>query len=588
MIKKQKLITIVFFVFLILFIISALFNFRVSRGIVRWILRVQTETQSDDIANYLRTDIESYEAFPWLFDYWSLNYDSMNIPLDALSNEEWINGHSDFDGVNIREVSVRDISGMSADLQREYAELCYVRIAYVFNDIADDFRVADVNCSLITGKGISFAYFQGDAGNMDQFPLGHNWAYHPELHPVREEKRITLDDRPDIEWVTSTTDGREYGYVYEPVSVDGRLVCMICVCTSGELFEDEIKLFTLVSVVLYVFFTLLLFAALAVILHRLVLKPVVSIEKGIHGYSSDKRSEDVRPYLEDISHTTSGEIGILAGDVSDLIAEIDRYIDEVSQAAAEKERINAELELASRIQRDALPEAWPAFPDRREFDIYASMTPAKEVGGDFYDLFFTDESHLCIIVADVSGKGVPAALFMMKSKNILYNKAMLIESPARILEEANDLIWRNNRERMFVTVWIGILDVSTGELTAANAGHEYPAICRSDGRFELCKDPHGFVLGGAEGMKYKEYQLDLKPGDKVFIYTDGVPEAADTQRKLFGLERMVEALNTDPAASCEKVLSNVRAGVDRYVKEADPFDDLTMLCLEYKGGLNDA
>lgn len=246
-------------------------------------------------------------------------------------------------------------------------------------------------------------------------------------------------------------------------------------------------------------------------------------------------------------------------------------------------RIESELSLATRIQADMLPNIFPAFPDRSEFDIYASMNPAKEVGGDFYDFFLIDDDHLCMVMADVSGKGVPAALFMMAAKIILANNAMSGKSPAQILTDTNAAICSNNREEMFVTVWLGILEISTGKLTAANAGHEYPAIKQPSGAFELLKDKHGFVIGGMDGMIYKEYELHLNKGSKIFLYTDGVPEATDRDHELFGPERMLDALNQHPDASPEQVMQDVRAAVDAFVNQAEQFDDLTMLCLEYNG-----
>ena len=257
--------------------------------------------------------------------------------------------------------------------------------------------------------------------------------------------------------------------------------------------------------------------------------------------------------------------------------------DKYEKQQIESSRIETELTMASRIQADMLPNIYPAFPERPEFDIYASMDPAKEVGGDFYDFFLIDDDHLCIVMADVSGKGVPAALFMMASKIILANNAMMGKSPAQILADTNAAICANNREEMFVTVWLGILDISTGKLTAANAGHEYPAVKHPDGGFELFKNKHGFVIGGMDGVKYKEYELQFKPGSKLFLYTDGVPEATNAGKELFGAERLIDALNIDNTAAPEQVLKNVRASVDAFVKEAEQFDDLTMLCLEYKG-----
>ena len=249
----------------------------------------------------------------------------------------------------------------------------------------------------------------------------------------------------------------------------------------------------------------------------------------------------------------------------------------------ENSRIESELTTASSIQANMLPSIFPPFPGREEFDIFASMNPAKEVGGDFYDFFLIDDDHLCLVMADVSGKGVPAALFMMASKIILANNAMMGKSPAQILTDTNASICPNNREEMFVTVWLGILEISTGKLVAANAGHEYPVIKYGNGNFELLKDKHGFVIGSMDGARYKDYELTLTPGSKIFLYTDGVPEATDAQTELFGVNRMLAALNQDPAVSPEQVLKNVRSSVDAFVKEAEQFDDLTMLCLEYKG-----
>ena len=246
-------------------------------------------------------------------------------------------------------------------------------------------------------------------------------------------------------------------------------------------------------------------------------------------------------------------------------------------------RIGTELALAEKIQEDMLPNLFPAFPERSEFDLYASMNPAKEVGGDFYDFFMVDDDHLGLVIADVSGKGIPAAMFMMFSKNIIANNTMLGKSPAQALMDANNAICANNSEEMFVTVWLGVFEISTGKLIAANAGHEYPALMTPDGKFELYKDKHGLVIGGMEGAKYKDYEILLEPGAKLFVYTDGVPEATNSSEELFGTERLVEALNVMGDSKPKKLLEGIRCAVDDFVKEAEQFDDLTMLCLEYKG-----
>ena len=281
---------------------------------------------------------------------------------------------------------------------------------------------------------------------------------------------------------------------------------------------------------------------------------------------------------------TDDEVEILADAFATLSKRTRDYIGEIITITAEKKRIGTELALATRIQADMLPNIFPAFPERPDFDVYASMTPAKEVGGDFYDFFLIDENHLALVMADVSGKGVPAALFMMISKILVQNFAMTGRSPAEVLQAVNNQICSNNREEMFVTVWFGILDTRTGKITAANAGHEYPTLMPAGGQFELVKDKHGFVIGGMDGMRYKEYELQLTPGAKLFLYTDGVPEATDANSELFGTDRMLAALNSDTSAPPEQVLKLVRGAVDGFVKDAEQFDDLTMLCLEYRGG----
>ncbi len=331
------------------------------------------------------------------------------------------------------------------------------------------------------------------------------------------------------------------------------------------------------AVMTVVIVLLALIAALA--LASRVVKPLELMTRRVRSLGGN----DLQFTMEK-DYRTGDEIEILAESFAMLSGKTLQYIDEVAHVTAEKERIGAELALAARIQADMLPNIYPAFPDRSEFDIYATMDPAREVGGDFYDFFLIDDDHLCMLIADVSGKGVPASLFMMASRIILANNAMMGKSPAQILTDTNLAICSNNREEMFVTVWLGILEISTGKLTAANAGHEYPVIRSGGGLFEIFKDRHGLVIGAMDTAKYTQYELTLEPGDRLFVYTDGVPEATDAEEELFGAGRMIAALNVDPAGSPEKILQNVRESVDRFVKDAEQFDDLTMLCLEYKGG----
>ena len=256
----------------------------------------------------------------------------------------------------------------------------------------------------------------------------------------------------------------------------------------------------------------------------------------------------------------------------------------IAKAAA---AASVELETATQIQNSMVPNIFPAFPGRSEFDVFASMNTAKEVGGDFYDFFLIDDNHLAVIMADVSGKGVPAALFMMASKILINDHTLMGGKPSEILMRVNDMICKNNNAEMFVTVWLGILEIDTGKVIAANAGHEYPVIYRSGQRFELLKDKHGFVVGGMSGIKYRDYEFTLNPNDALFLYTDGVPEACNEANELFGTERMVQSLNRTPDADTKQILSSLNEDINAFVSGAPQFDDITMLCIRYRGGSPD-
>ena len=281
---------------------------------------------------------------------------------------------------------------------------------------------------------------------------------------------------------------------------------------------------------------------------------------------------------------THDEIEDLADSFLSMNDELQTYIRDLAAITAEKQRISAELNVAAKIQADMLPRIFPPFPNRKEFDLYASMNPAKEVGGDFYDYFLIDDDHLALVIADVSGKGVPAALFMVIAKSLIKNHAKLGEySPAKVLMQANEQLCEGNEAELFVTVWLAILQISTGKGVAANAGHEHPALCHRDGSFELVKYRHSPAVATMEGMRFREHEFALLPGDKVFVYTDGVTEATDAQNELFGEERLLDALNVQKNANPRELLEHVKTAVDTFVGDAPQFDDLTMVCFSYYG-----
>ncbi len=276
------------------------------------------------------------------------------------------------------------------------------------------------------------------------------------------------------------------------------------------------------------------------------------------------------------------EISTLARSIDKMEEDMLQYINNLTSVTAEKERIGAELNIAKTIQENSVPNIFPAFPQRKDFDIYASMTPAKEVGGDFYNFFLVDDDHLAIVMADVSGKGIPAALFMMVTNILISDRTHMGGTPAEILTFVNDNICEHNRADMFVTVWLGLLEISTGKIIAANAGHDDPAVYRKGGQFEIVKNKHGLVVGAMSGIKYKDFEIQLNKGDKIFLYTDGLPEATDKDEKMFTLDGMLEALNKYKDEKPQDILDGVNQCVNDFVGDAPQFDDLTMLCLELK------
>ena len=267
----------------------------------------------------------------------------------------------------------------------------------------------------------------------------------------------------------------------------------------------------------------------------------------------------------------------------DTIRRMEREQIEQENRRKEQERIAEELKTAREVQANSLPSVFPPFPDRREFSLYASMTPAKEVGGDFYDFFMTDSDHLALVIADVSGKGVPAALFMMVSKSLIKNELLSGYDPAAALTRVNQQLCEHNSSQMFVTVWLAVVELSTGKGLACNAGHEHPAFRRAGGDFELLKYKHGMFIDIARKAKYQNREFELHPGDSIFVYTDGIPEATAAENEMFGEERLVSALNDCPDRGPKEMIRWVKRSVDSFVGEAEQFDDLTMLCLEYRG-----
>ena len=317
-------------------------------------------------------------------------------------------------------------------------------------------------------------------------------------------------------------------------------------------------------------------------------KPIEELAQIAGQYYGGEATDEQRKQMVEACKTyakDSTEVGELARSYINMARDLDRYVDNLKNIMAEKERINAELTLASNIQAHMLPCIFPPFPEHKEFDLYASMNPAKEVGGDFYDFFVVDEKHLAVIVADVSGKGVPAALFMVIAKTLIKNHTQMGMEPAEVFTAVNRLLCDGNDAGLFVTAWMGVLELESGKLTYVNAGHNPPLIKRAEGEFEYLRERSGFVLAGLDEMKYRQSTLKIFPGDRLFLYTDGVTEATDSAQKLYGEERLRDFLNAHQDCGTEEMLCKLQEELEKFAGDAPQFDDITMLLLDYKGAL---
>ena len=326
---------------------------------------------------------------------------------------------------------------------------------------------------------------------------------------------------------------------------------------------------------------ILFFITLLVLLHMIdnvFLKPFYAISRHIQGFFMDGNTKK-----DKLSFYTNYEVWFLSKSFDFMTSELDEYEKARALEIQEKQRISTELELAASIQTQFLPRTFPPYPQRAEFDIYASMAPAKEVAGDFYDFFFIDQNKFVMVIADVSGKGFPAALFMMRSKTAIRSVAEQGHSPATILEKVNLSLCEGNDKKMFVTVWLGIIDLTCGVMKCSNAGHEYPLIRKAKGSYEIFEDTHSPILGLKKKLSLKEYELTLNPGDSIFVYTDGIPEAVDSMGSQYGLDRLKKAVNEAPDTSMEETLSRVTKDVESFTADTDQFDDITMLGFRYLG-----
>ena len=462
-----------------------------------------------------------------------------------------------------------------------YQEILTFELLSIFQMQNEQFMVIDVSDELwgtcyYDSSDYMDILWSDDELSEDQNSLGKD--YGEVLNALSGIKDVKRTKTTTFERFDSPKDGNYYYLCMAPILSKGEVRAVLILSNDWSDYHSTVMRQLLLIVGISALVILVASILLLYLINRSAIRPLGKVQKGVREYIVTKQSAPIVQKMNEIRQRN--EFGVLADDVSQLVVEMDRHTSEIEKLTGERERVATELSLAANIQMGVLPVNFPNEPD---YEIHASMTPAKEVGGDLYDFFDIDDTHLGLVIGDVSGKGVPASLFMMISKLLIQEYGKSNISPAMVLAKANQTLCKNNTNDMFVTVWFGILDRTTGKITAASAGHEFPILRDPDGEFRLIKDRHGFVLGGMEMSRYKDYELELQPGGTLLLYTDGAAEATNAENELFGTDRMLDALNQHLDDHPKEVIAHLTEAIEAFVGDAPQFDDLTMLCVRYNG-----
>lgn len=518
--------------------------------------------------------MNEYEALPWLLDYFVDNADAVKAELKKNGDnvpEAFVYGRK-------KRITTEEAEGFDPEMKLLFASCCYKDIDDKFVTEFEAHNLDDLFLLAPPGEEDAVIIFDAERNDDGSLRLG-------DFRNVFEEK-LEWDNYNDvvngkISWIWGNYHEQDDFGFYRMIPMGSRGNAFLC--NSFQRKEVYIHLdFISSSRKSTMLFLTISVAIVLLLLYFMIVRPLSVMGQSVKKYQKDKNPEAVEADMALIKGRN--EIGDFAREFSSLAVEMDRYTKEVAQLAGEKERVNAELNMASFIQEEALPAVTSCLQEIKDFDIYASMKPAKAVGGDFYDFFMVDDRHIAFLIADVSDKGVPAALFMMSAKNLLNYRTRQGGTPGEIFSEVNSHLARDNQAMMFVTVWMGILDLDTGIVACANAGHEPPAIWTAERGFYLWViDDHEPALGIRKDMVYTDYEVRLDRGDCIFLYTDGVTDAMDASEVFYGMDRLKEALGQVSDRNPENIVQAVDNSIVAFVKDADQFDDKTMLCIRYNG-----
>lgn len=537
------------------------------------------ESLAEEIVDY--TDIE------WLVNYWNNNIDKLDVVYDDddafdIKYEKLMGiceeKYNVFDVVKLNPYEIEEEDQkLLAEEELEYFTLLFnsykrkIDCKYLYFITVDDKEMHFLVNACNTNKEVRS---NSDGGVF--FPGRKKVMTEDEKYVINN----VLNEVKSSPKFSEATVSNNYN-VYTPVIVinketgEEKIVGILGITVGPEnIFKDfYFNTIIIIAVILFIFFItcILLF----IILNKMLIVPIINIQSILNKFKNDKNLDHICNELDNIK--LNNEIGDLSKDIKTICRELADYTKEITEMYAEKQLLSAELDTAASIQESALRKDFEEFTRNLDVDIYASMKPAKEVGGDFYGFMMLDDDHIALYIADVSGKGVPGALFMMKCKVLIDNDFHYIKEPVKLLAEINNKICEDNDAEMFVTVWLGIYELSTGILKTANAGHEYPIIKHADGTAEVIKDKHGMVIGGLEDSVYFPHEIKLEKGDMLFVYTDGVTEAENINEEMYGMERLEKTINDMKVSSCKGADVVLMKDIEKFNEDADQFDDITIL-----------
>jgi len=569
------------------FILGLIITDVLSFFVIRWMVLTNVMNEKVEISQNVALDVDKSiketASYEWVIDYmlshkdddWDLEYDKEDETL--LKYDELSRKHP---GLNIRSVTASELESFSDEDKKTFVEIVYNQWVTRLNNIKTSYS-AEFLYILATDDEYKEDTFiiSANGGNQTRgTEIGTAYIFGVEVtnNDVQMESFKKLkDEGTDSIFLDNYLDGYRYMFRID----DMNLITGMTFDVSD--MQHAVMVHTIRFLIAFIILQIILVLVCRFLLFRNFIRPLKIIEKNVREYSKTKDADSAKKSLEKVD--SDNEIGSLSDGVYEMICEIEDHLDEIRTVTAENERITVELDLAQKIQTDMLPSIFPPFPENTQFDIYANMDPAKEVGGDFYDFFMVDKTHVALVMADVSGKGVPASLFMVVAKTLIKNYALMGGSPAEVLDKVNTQLMDGNEEGMFVTVWMAVIDINTGKGLAANAGHEHPVIRHKDGSFELVKYRHSLAVAMMPGVPFGEHEIEIKPGDRVFVYTDGLPEARNSDKEFFGTDRMLDVLNKDPDAKGQALLTAMINEMSSFVGDAEQFDDVTMLIFDYYG-----